>query len=544
MTKIIRPVFLFSAFASFTFSVFSEEFAQHLVIRQGDSFRFSKDNMISSNQELAWFDGREKTGTEPGLHITDADARKGVYLHIHNPVACAPFTQYCLRFEKKVISAGKGTPVELRVGLLDFNRDGISSVIHRFEDKETGGEWLEQKLSFSTPHDARALVLAFITAPDTMADIVFDEVCLEQVSEPGALRPAAREIISVGKTVGDWTETAPVEKMDEACFISLDFDWSGAPDGPEVVFEWLSGDRRIGAEICRLSPMRGVLPQWNGMQAEWRRSFGDAADKVSLELNQFSGETGGSGHVERMLRKPEGADGLKVIAGAFPDGFRLQRLTVSASPLAVPGTGVFSGVTESPVKTPAMPETPAASTEKPRGSSMAVSLCAADNFLPNSGMEEGTVASPKGWSKAGTDKLLARWDGPAASGNKALGLVDDNPDGYGGWLSSLIELPAGAAGKPVRLSWMERYRVEGAGQIRVTVVFFDASSGIIPSATDSHMMRGKSPAWDAGGFSPASRTVKVPAEAVTMRIQFMSGGQPGVIGEAWIDNLSATSSGN
>lgn len=165
-------------------------------------------------------------------------------------------------------------------------------------------------------------------------------------------------------------------------------------------------------------------------------------------------------------------------------------------------------------------------------------LAGAQNLLPNGGMEKGSEVAPTGFYKSGPDQSLLRWGKPAASGEKAIGIVDDNIDGHAAWVSRPITLAKEVAGKSLRLNWVERYNIDKPGVMRVTVTFFDASNGLIKKATVSHIIRGKSPAWDEGGFSPAGKTVKVPVEAVSMRIQLVSGGAADVTGEVWIDDLT------
>jgi len=161
----------------------------------------------------------------------------------------------------------------------------------------------------------------------------------------------------------------------------------------------------------------------------------------------------------------------------------------------------------------------------------------AENFWPNGGMEEGKGSVPAGYIRAGTDSSLLRWGTPAASGEKAIGIFDDSTSGYGSWSSALVKLPAGTAGQSVRLRWTERYNVE-FGMMRVTVSFFDEAKALIQSATANHILREKSSGWDAGIFSPADMTVKVPANAVTMRIALMSAGANDATGEVWMDDLT------
>lgn len=343
MKKTVALILLLTAAAAFSRPGFfeQEESAQHLLRRKGDTFRFFQHNMICSNWKLASFDHQEKTGTEPGLHISDTESGSGVYFSSHNPIVCQPFTQYCLRFKLKVNSAGEGHPVELLINQWDFNRDYISGILHRFEDEMPGNEWTEHEWFFITPHDGHALMLQIITRPNTIADMVFDEVYLEQVSESGAFSPEARSVLSETRFSKGWKKELPLKDGEEACSVSLDFEWSGDPAGAGLVFEWFSGSKSIGSESCTFRAMSGVLPEWSGIQAEWRRLFNDPSDKASLRLDQFRGADTGAGTVERLLRKPDGADRLVVSVSSLPETLRLRHVGVEAKGLHISDTGTF-----------------------------------------------------------------------------------------------------------------------------------------------------------------------------------------------------------
>ena len=161
----------------------------------------------------------------------------------------------------------------------------------------------------------------------------------------------------------------------------------------------------------------------------------------------------------------------------------------------------------------------------------------AENFWPNGGMEEGKGSLPAGYVRAGTDTSLLRWGAPAASGEKSIGIVDDSTGGYGSWSSALVKLPAGTVGQSVRLRWVECYNVE-SGVMRVTVTFCDEAKALIQSATANHLLKGKNAGWNAKTFSPVDMTVKVPANAVTMKIALMSAGANDATGEVWMDDLT------
>ena len=320
-----------------------EESAQHLLIEKGDTFRFFRHNMICNNWKLASFDSQEKTDEEPSLHLLDDDSKTGTYLHSHNPIACQPYTQYRLRFKLKVKAMGGGVPPEVAINQFDFNRDYLGAAMIKLTDEKVGGGWLDRELFFITPHDCHVVMLQLVTRGTTIADLIFDEVYLEQISETGAFRPQARSLLQAINLSNDWKKEETLLPEEEACLVDFDFSWDGAPDGAQLIFEWSRGTKRLGIDCCQFSAMRGVQPQWSGTQAEWKRNYGDSADGVSVRLDQFVNTSGerGAGSLAITLKKPKGVDRLAVRVQRLSSALQLEQIQIQATPLEIPNAGRF-----------------------------------------------------------------------------------------------------------------------------------------------------------------------------------------------------------
>jgi hypothetical protein len=168
------------------------------------------------------------------------------------------------------------------------------------------------------------------------------------------------------------------------------------------------------------------------------------------------------------------------------------------------------------------------------------------NFWPNATFELGasldqTNGTPAGWNRGGTDTSISQViNTNFTSATHALALVDLNPNGYGEWYADLALSGNASPGDLVDVQWSQLYGITN-GEMRVTVQFFNASNSIVG---ETHFTAtGQSPGWlgDIVGspFTLRKEQVTVPAGAVKMRFDFVSGGPSLTTGVMVIDDLSA-----
>jgi len=292
-----------------------EESAQHLLRANGDTFRFFRHNIICSNWRLAGFENKEKTDAEPSLHLFDDSLKEGSNLHSHHVIVCQPFTRYRLRFKCKLNSYEGGPLPSAEISLFDFNRDYIRALVFEIPAGDAGKGWIDKQFDFITPFDVQALMGSFESKGKTVCDIVFDEVYVEQISEPEAYRPEPRILVSVLSARNGTLGEEKIDGEEEACPFSFGFSWTDHSVQQSLVFEWLDRqDNVIAMETCRFSPVVGLRPEWNGVQAEWFRRYNDSADGVHCRRDRFYNTSvdSGSGTLDGMLMKPDKAEKIRI----------------------------------------------------------------------------------------------------------------------------------------------------------------------------------------------------------------------------------------
>ena len=317
ITFILVSLYFFSSSSSHGQRKFfaQDESAQHLLQGKGDTFRIFRFNTICTNWQLAEYSDTEKIGHEPSLHLADTNGSDGVIFHSHNPIVCQPFTRYRLRFQSELKSHVTGSPAQVEIKLFDYNRDYLQSMNWDIPKKDAEQGWQNKTFEFITPHNGHAVMVYLQSRRDSVCDLFFDQMYLEQISDAGACAPTPRPALEVqthrGGFIGE-TELHPDERI---CHFSFNFSWRARPFGQKLAFIWTDkSGATVASDTCHFNPMTGLLPKWSGLQTEWTRKHGDHADKVHARLDRHTSgsDVTGSSVLKGQLLKPVSAEGLRV----------------------------------------------------------------------------------------------------------------------------------------------------------------------------------------------------------------------------------------
>lgn len=173
------------------------------------------------------------------------------------------------------------------------------------------------------------------------------------------------------------------------------------------------------------------------------------------------------------------------------------------------------------------------------------------NVWANADFELDPVgAGGGGWGLGGNAPGNLVWStANATSGTRSLGINDQN-NGYGEWYGDQSAASLGLfPGATINLHWEEIWNI--TGEMRVTIRFLDINGW----GNDNHFVHGaagSSSGWNTtlgdSTFTSRNEVLIVPLagqggmglglDAVTMRIQLVSGGPGSVNGEYIIDDLS------
>ncbi len=171
----------------------------------------------------------------------------------------------------------------------------------------------------------------------------------------------------------------------------------------------------------------------------------------------------------------------------------------------------------------------------------------AGNFWPNPSFELGTSLNQTngtftGWNSynSGSSIICQVTTNNYVSANHALALVDSDPANYGSWYSTPVPLPGNtAAGSILNAQWFEMYSITN-DNMRVTFSWFNAANNDIQDI--SFQVTGNSPGWQGSvagsGFTKISEQLTVPANAVALQVQVVSGGGADTTGILLLDDLS------
>ena len=291
---------------------FSQEVsAQHLLLAKGDRFQLLRYNMVGTDPAMARFDQAATTASSQAMQIRDRDTKKQAALYTHDPIVCRPLTEYALRFRSRVASV-TGPPPYAEVTLLDFNRDPIETKRLETTATEAQAAWTSREIRFVTPHNGHAVVVYFWSTEAGTCDAAYDDAFLVQTSEGGSAgpEPVALESLTASAMKSDTGTSAPIPLGALSLALELSFRWRDPRDSQSLEVGWMdAAGHAVGSDRCRWSQVLGVRPEWNGVQAEWKRERGDATDRVSQRLERFADASAGAGQgtMEHSLPIPKGA---------------------------------------------------------------------------------------------------------------------------------------------------------------------------------------------------------------------------------------------
>lgn len=169
------------------------------------------------------------------------------------------------------------------------------------------------------------------------------------------------------------------------------------------------------------------------------------------------------------------------------------------------------------------------------------------NIATNPGFEEGTdldnpaTGKPTGWARGGGDTTINQVLTSAfQSSTHALAVVDENASNFGEWYRS-YDLTGGLApGDEVAVQWWEMFSVSPGGEMRLSILCFDAANQILDQK--HFVTRGDSAGW-AGSvpvsfFTKRNEQFTLPPRTTRFMVTLTSGGPLETTGVMVIDDLS------
>lgn len=319
----------------------SDQYIQHRVMKKGQQFFFTNDNMTKRNN-LAQFDNTQTSGDYPSFKIDYTEKKQeNIFFRSRHPLAIQPYTQYELNCKFRAADVkGQGPVLEL-VGYDETRETLVES--HPLPISGNQGEWKELVLPFTTLNKARFARLVIKAPPGSAGNVLIGDIVLKQVSEPLALKPTPAKIIEKAgwkSSAASFASAPAALKADKSYYaISLRMKWEQFSGRIPVKLEWLADKDGpvIASDQFPISSVEGIQPQWNGVQVDWKREGTGNVDFVSRGLEKFfngSNKAGGSAQVVFKADKPAGANFVQVIidkpAAPLTGSFEMESLAVDA----------------------------------------------------------------------------------------------------------------------------------------------------------------------------------------------------------------------
>jgi hypothetical protein len=252
---------------------------------KGDRMRvFSEPKVSFTRKELirtSRVDRSSLKDSTPAFEITTTGKNGGgTVMSILRPFGVEPLTRYRLSWDQKVEAIGAAAPIFF-IECQDINFDKIGEITVPIKSAVPPNRWGPESVEFTTSPLTRNLRLALRTAKGGPAHFWLDQVWFEQISTPAAFAPDSVPVVS-GLAPGPQAEVFLIPAERRALTLSATVQWSAWAGKCEVQFEWLDQNANpVGTHTCRIAPMKGVLPQWNGITADWIGDLRRPTDPIS-----------------------------------------------------------------------------------------------------------------------------------------------------------------------------------------------------------------------------------------------------------------------
>lgn len=288
----------------------SDIYTQHQVLNKGDQFLFINEN-TQKRANLGEFDNKDKTGEHPSFKMFYPEKKQEIFFfRLRHPLVIQPYTSYELRFKYKASDiSGEGPYLEFAT--YDDTRETLVAS-HTSTITENNSGWTEKVLKIETKNKVRFARLLIKSHAGGSGRVLVNDVVLKQLSEAQALKLSPVKIYELGKKD---KLSLPADR--NYYLLSAVFNWDNFEGDVRIKLEWFTGKEDktpMATDEFLASNMQGVLPQWNGLQMDWKRNASDNLQFLSRKLekrfNQQPGQNSGS--FQFNFDKPPGAGFLKV----------------------------------------------------------------------------------------------------------------------------------------------------------------------------------------------------------------------------------------
>lgn len=170
----------------------------------------------------------------------------------------------------------------------------------------------------------------------------------------------------------------------------------------------------------------------------------------------------------------------------------------------------------------------------------------AGNIWPNPSFEIGSsldtpTGTPTGWNRGGSDGTICQvTTNNFVSAGHSLIVNDSDINNYGEWYSDLSLTGLASPGAALNLQWFELYNASTNGEMRLSVLFFDAGNNVIQQ--NNFTATGTSAGWQGtianSSFTKHIQALVVPPGGVKLRVSLVSGGPSATVGVMLIDDLT------
>ncbi|MBP3382807.1 MAG: hypothetical protein J6K78_02730 [Tidjanibacter sp.] len=296
----------------------------------GDELLLSSANMRVANKGEAHFEPSERGGV-PSVVMNIHSERKGRLFGFQKFIVVQPSTGYSVCYDVEALRTTTPAPLRLVATLYDDAREVVATISHTLDGVGEGA------FDFTThPLTRCAKIALYHTTDESQVEGVVKGMRVVQTTPAGALRREEVVLRRVNpfRKEGKLWRVELGDKRAECWQLSLDVEWRRPQAERGVHFEWYNAaGELVERHECRISKMRGVVPEEDGVRVEWFRRWDRLPQGVSIR-NQYIGDTEGvgCGRATVLCRVPqvEGAV-LLVVRSTQPQGDAptIATLTVS-----------------------------------------------------------------------------------------------------------------------------------------------------------------------------------------------------------------------
>lgn len=294
----------------------------HVVIEQGMTCAFDKENMLRKNDSIASYSSEKTLGDMPSLCVDKDGKGNGLGFALRHDLRLCPLSSYEVTGQI-YIEKMEGEGTILMAELLDQNREEFKSIEYKLPKPFALNQWVPFSFKFDSLRNTPYLRMWVIADKPSPAKFYIDGMKLTQVSAPRALETPA-----LGKADEGSSKTTETKVPAGSNYLTIKLATTGHPPGAgeELKVELLAEGKPSTVYLLKFTPVSGIRRKDDLTAGTWFEPTKKGFEDISFSRRTFDASLPKLDW-SKELDIPAGAETVRITSPSG-GGFKIQNLTV------------------------------------------------------------------------------------------------------------------------------------------------------------------------------------------------------------------------